>query len=71
MVQMFFTPTGTETAKEMDFLQTEAISAENKVVISAVSLHRNSLMGHLQVIINFGSSTIKSELYNVIYDPEE
>ena len=70
MVQMFFTPTGTETAKEMDFLQTEAISAENKVVISAVSLHRNSLMGHLQVIINFGSSTIKSELYNVIYDPE-
>lgn len=70
MVQMFFTPTGTETAKEMDFLQTEAISAENKVVISAVSLHRNSLMGHLQVIISFGSSTIKSEIYNVIYDPE-
>ena len=70
MVQMFFTPAGTETAKEMDFLQTEAISAENKVIISADSLHQDSLMGHLQIVISFGSSTIKSELYNVIYDPE-
>lgn len=70
MVQMLFTPAGTEMAKEMDFLQTDAISAENKVIISADSLHQDSLMGHLQIIINFGSSTIKSELYNVIYDPE-
>ena len=70
MVQMLFTPAGTETAKEMAFLQTEAISAENKAVITAASLHQDSLMGHLQIMINFGSSTIKSELYNVIYDPE-
>ena len=69
-VQMLFTPAGTETAKEMEFLQTEAISGENKVVITADSLHQDSLMGHLQIIINFSNCTIKSELYNVIYDPE-
>ncbi len=70
MVQMLFTPTGTETAKEMDFVQTEAISAENKVIISAKPLYQDSLMGYLQIVINFGGNTIKSELYNVIYDPE-
>lgn len=70
MVQMLFTPTGTETAKEMDFVQTEAISAENKVIISAKPLYQDSLMGYLQVVINFGGNAIKSELYNVIYDPE-
>lgn len=69
MVQMFFTPAGTETAEQMDFWETEAINAENKVILSADSLHQNSLMGYLQIVINFGSSTIQSELYNVIYDP--
>ena len=70
MVQMFFTPSGTETAEQMDFLKTEAINAENKAILSADSLHQDSLMGQLQIIINFGSSTIQSELYNVIYDPD-
>ena len=69
MVQMFFTPSGTETAEEMDFLKTEAINAENRAVLSADSLHRDSLMGYLQIVINFGSNTIQSELYNVVYDP--
>lgn len=69
MVQMFFTPAGTETAEEMDFLKTEAINAENKAVFSADALHQEDLMGHLQIVINFGSSTIKSDLYNVVYDP--
>lgn len=70
MVQMFFTPSGSETAEQMDFLKTEAINAENKAILSAASLHRDSLMGHLQIVINFGSTTIQSELYNVIYDPD-
>lgn len=70
MVQMLFTPTGTETAKEMDFLQTAASGLKNKVVITADSLHQDSLMGFLQIIINFKGGTIKSELYNVIYDSE-
>lgn len=69
-VQMLFTPSGTETANEMEFLQTKADEGENKVTITADSLHRDSLMGHLQIIVNFGSSAVKSELYNVIYDPE-
>lgn len=69
MMQMFFTPAGSETADEMDFLPTEAISEENKVVISANSLHQDGLMGHLQIVINSGSNTIKSELYNVVYAP--
>ncbi len=68
-VQMVFTPSGSEMATELYFLSTEAISAENKIIISANSLHHNNLMGHLQIIIRFGSTSIKSELYNIIYDP--
>lgn len=70
MVQMFFTPSGTETVEQMDFLETEAINAENKAILSADSLHQDSLMGHLRIVINFGSDIIQSELYNVIYDPD-
>ena len=70
MVQMLFTPSGTETAEQMDFLKTEAINAENRAILSADSLHRDSLMGYLQIVINFGSSTIRSEPYNVVYDPD-
>lgn len=68
-VQMFFTPSGTETAVEMDFLQTDAAGAENQIVISADALHRDSLMGHLQIVARAGSRTAKSDIYNVIYQP--
>ena len=68
-VQMFFTPSGTETAVEMDFLRTDAVGTENAAVISADALHRNSLMGHLQIIACAGSRTAKSDMYNVIYQP--
>lgn len=68
-VQMFFTPSGTETAVEMDFLRTDAAGAENQIVISADALHRDSLMGHLQIVARAGSRTAKSDIYNVIYQP--
>lgn len=68
-VQMFFTPSGTETAIEMDFLQTDAAGAENVAVISANALHRGSLMGHLQIVARLGSRTSRSETCNVIYNP--
>ena len=68
-VQMFFTPSGTETAVEMDFLRTDAAGAENQIVISADALHRDSLMGHLQIVARAGSRTAKSDVYNVIYQP--
>ena len=68
-VQMFFTPSGTETAVEMDFLHTDAAGAENQIVISADALHRDSLMGHLQIVARAGSRTAKSDIYNVIYQP--
>lgn len=68
-VQMFFTPSGTETAVEMDFLQTDAAGAENQIVISADALHRDSLMGHLQIVARASSRTAKSDIYNVIYQP--
>ena len=71
MVQMFYTVAGTETTELMELLQTKVpASAENTVTLSAESLHRDSLMGHLQIVIDFGSSQIKSEFYNVIYDSD-
>ncbi len=69
-VQVFFTPSGTETAESMELLETKVPNnAESAVLISADSIHRRDLMGHLQIVVNFGSSSILSDLYHVIYDP--
>ena len=53
----------------MDFLQTDAAGAKHAAVISADALHRDSLMGHLQIVARAGSRTAKSDIYNVIYQP--
>lgn len=69
-VKVFFTPSGTETAEDSELLITKPVTSDGAVLLPADSLHRDSLMGHIQIELDFGSTTVKSELINIIYDPD-
>lgn len=69
LVQLFYTPAGSETAVELDFLPTEALREGDSLIVSAEPLHQDDLMGQLQLVVTVGGETVKSGLYNVIYDP--
>ncbi len=71
-VQMFFTPAGTETFDQTELLATKAWMGndENVWLLSAAPLHREDLMGHLWLQLNFpGEQTVVSDSYNVIFQP--
>ena len=71
-VQMFFAPSGTETLDETELLATKVCqdSDGNALLLSAVPLHRESLMGHLWFQLNFPQEqTVVSDSYNVIFQP--
>lgn len=71
-VKMFFTPSGSETADQTELLEVKApADGESALLLSADSLHRDSLMGHLYFELHFGGSQVivTDNLYNVLYDP--
>ena len=71
-VQMFFTPSGTETLDETELLATKLYrdGGGNALLLSAAPLHRESLMGHLWFQLNFPQEqTVVSDSYNVIFQP--
>ena len=69
-VRMFCTPTGTQTSELTELLETKDFGdSGNAVLLSADSLHRDSLLGHLHFELYFdGDDTVTSDTYNVIYD---
>ena len=71
LVQMFYTPSGTETAELTELLLTAVPnSAEQAITLSADALHRESLMGHLQFYLSYGKASVSNgEVYCVIFDP--
>lgn len=70
-IRMFCTPTGTETSELTELLETKNFdSGGNAALLSADSLHRDSLLGHLHFELYFDKDhTVTSDLYNVIYEP--
>ena len=71
-VQMFFTPSGTETLDETELLATKVYrdGDGNALLLSAAPLHRESLMGHLWFQLNCSQDqTIVSDSFNVIVQP--
>lgn len=71
-VQMFFTPSGSETMEQPQLLLTKSLTTEQGAVLLPASvLHREDLMGHLYFQLDFGLGTIvTSDLFNVICAPE-
>ena len=70
-IRMFCTPTGTETSELTELLETKNFdSGGNALLLSAESLYRDSLLGHLHFELYFDKDhTVTSDLYNVIYEP--
>lgn len=71
-VQMFFTPSGSETMDQTQLLLTKPLTVEQgAVLLSASALHQESLMGHLHFQLDFGGDElVTSEDFNVVYAPE-
>lgn len=68
-VQLFFTPSGSETMDQTELLLTRSIpDGENCVLLPARDLHQD-MQGHLSISLSFGGQTVVSDLYNVFYDP--
>lgn len=71
LVQMFFCPSGTETAEMTEILFTKAVyDGDSVVLLSAEPLKNEDRMGHLYFQLDYGYTIVKSDEYNVFYDPE-
>lgn len=69
-VQMYYTPMGTETIEQKEMIQIKApLDGENQVVFSAEELNKADLYGHLEIVLDYGNTTVTSETFNVLYDP--
>ena len=72
-VDIFLTPTGTNTTEQKELVLTKAITQENRSVLIDLSiLKREDLMAHMSVMLNYGdtATSISTEM-NVMYDENE
>lgn len=69
-IQMFATPTGTETMEQTELLGTKAISdGESAALLSADALHSDKISSvHLYFQINIDGEVVTSKTYNVFYE---
>ena len=72
-VQVYYTPSGTETIDQVELLCTKAIWVNNgEIVFSTEELsfaEMKYVQGHLQIDLGFSETKASSEIYNVFYDP--
>ena len=72
-VQVYYTPSGTETIDQVELLCTKAIWVNNdEIVFSTEELgfaKMKYVQGHLQIDLSFSETKASSEIYNVFYDP--
>lgn len=72
-VQVYYTPSGTETIDRVELLGTKALWGNNgEIVFSAEELRfaeMKYVQGHLHIDLDFGETKTSSEIYNVFYDP--
>lgn len=69
-VRMDYTPMGTETIEQKELMQTKApLDGENQIVFSIGELDKAGLYGHLEIELDYGSTKVTSETFNVLYDP--
>lgn len=72
-IQMFVTPTGTETLDKTELVATKAITySETAALLSANALHNDKIStSHLYFEICIGEEIIRSETFNIFYDSQE
>jgi hypothetical protein len=70
-VRLYYTPAGTETAEQLELLQTKVpLDGDTEVLFSLEELDKTNLYGHLQIELDYGYTTVASDLYNVFFDSD-
>lgn len=71
-VQVYYTPSGTETIDQIELLCTKALWVNtSEIAFSTEELsfaEMEYVQGHLQIELGFGEKKVSSEIYNVFYD---
>ncbi len=68
-IQMFATPSGTETLDETELLQTKIVEDGDNVELLDADALKDGYMWHVYFQLDFGNNNIIiSDLYNVLYD---
>ena len=67
-VRLYYTPSGTETAEQIQLLMTKIpLDGNNEIILSMAGLDKTAMHGHLQIELDLGERTISTD-YNVWYD---
>jgi hypothetical protein len=70
-VRLYYTPAGTETAEQLELLQTKVpLDGDTEVLFSLEELDKTNLYGHMQIELDYGGTTVASDLYNVFFDSD-
>jgi hypothetical protein len=70
-VRLYYTPAGTETAEQLELLQTKVpLDGDTEVLFSLEELDKTNLYGHMQIELDYGDTTVASDLYNVFFDSD-
>lgn len=69
-VRLYYTPSGTETAEQMQLLMTKVpLDGDSEITLSVADLDKTNMHGHLQIELDFGERKTTAD-YNVFYDTD-
>lgn len=70
-IKIFYTPTGTEMEEQTELRLTKSILyGGSAALLSADVLKEDSTMGHVYFELDYGTSKVVSDIYNIIHDPD-
>lgn len=69
-VRLYYTPSGTETAEQMQLLLIKTpLDGDSEITLSVADLDKTNMHGHLQIELDFGERKTTAD-YNVLYDTD-
>lgn len=66
-IKVFYTPGGTETQEQTELLMTKSIPDGDMVALLSGDALANITQGHVYFELDFGATTVVSDLYNMMY----
>ena len=68
-IMVFYTPSGTETMEQTELLMTKSILDGDTVALLSANVLKEIVQGHVYFELDFGTTIVTSDIYNVFYDP--
>ena len=70
-IKIFYIPTGTDMEEETELRLTKSILEGGcAALLSADVLKEDSTMGHVRFELDYGTSNVVSDIYNIVHDPD-